>query len=72
MKKGTTNTALIQQIKEAFASVNKPHNHFGIYSARARDEYSDPTEEEQRLDRVLDRYDLTPQQMHECSTSLIF
>ncbi|WP_299458550.1 DUF6714 family protein [uncultured Microscilla sp.] len=72
MKKGTTNTALIQQIKEAFAPVNKPYNHFGIYSARARDEYNDPTEEEQRLDRELDRYDLTPQQMHECSTSLIF
>ena len=72
MKKASLNTVLIQQIKEAFTAVDKPHNHFGIYSARARDEYSDPTPEEQALDRTLDRYALTPQQMHECYTALIF
>ncbi|OJJ19936.1 hypothetical protein BKI52_15780 [marine bacterium AO1-C] len=63
---------LIQQIKEAFAEVPKPYNHFGIYTARAHDEYEEPTEEEQAQDRMLDRYDLTPLQMHECYTALSF
>lgn len=66
------NARLIDQIKEAFAEVKKPYNHFGIYTARAHDEYSEPSEEEVQLDRELDRYALTPQQMHECYTALTF
>jgi len=63
---------LIQQIKDAFAEVPKPGNYLGIYTARAHDDYEEPTEEEQEQDRMLERYDLTPLQMHECYTALSF
>ena len=67
-----THIQLITQIKAAFAEVPKPYNHFGIYTARAHDEYEEPTPEEQEWDRTLDRYDLTPQQMQDCYTALDF
>lgn len=66
------NTDLIQQIKNVFDEVEKPANHFGIFTANAQDDYREPTKQEKRWDRELERYDLTPKQMHTCDTALIF
>lgn len=62
--------ACIRQIREAFKQAPPPADGFGIYSAQAADDYTDPTEEEKRLDRSLDWQDVTMKQMAECSCAL--
>jgi hypothetical protein len=62
--------ACIHQIREAFKETPPPEDGFGIYSAQAADDYTNPTKEEKRLDRSLTWQDVTMKQMAECSNAL--